>query len=255
MTAVVRAGSRPRHGTFLMARTDLLPSLEQILATRTLTEWAAEHPLRDVRHGRAPTWVVPLAADVTVVVRHAWHGGLLAPLTRDRWRAPGRAEHEVQSSDRLREQGVRTPTVLAWASYAAGAGLIRYDVCTQFIPRARDLATLFRDSDRVAALDAVRAVSTLLQTLSTARARHADLNIKNVLVADDGVAWVLDVDRVSFDTTDPATVHAANWARLLRSATKWQRTLGERIPLAALRDAAQTQPSVRPSHLVPPVAS
>ncbi|MCU0648826.1 MAG: hypothetical protein MUF00_12565, partial [Gemmatimonadaceae bacterium] len=86
----VRAPARqtvhPAPGTTLVAIAELIEPMSAVLRTGTLYDWAAAHPLRDARLGRAPAYVVPVSATITGVVRHAWHGGVLAPLTRDRWR-------------------------------------------------------------------------------------------------------------------------------------------------------------------------
>lgn len=248
MSAIAREPRTPRAGVTLVALAELVPVLEPIVTGDTLHAWASRHPHRETRQGRAATYVVPLTAERTGVVRHAWHGGLLAPVTGDRWRAPGRAALEAAISDQLRASGVRTPLVLAWATYAAGPGLVRYDVCSQFVPRSRDLPTLFEAADRETAAQAVEATATLVDTLAAAGAIHADLNVKNILVSDDGLAHVLDVDRVRFGAT-PAAARAANWARLLRSATKWARTLGDRLPLAALTAASAPRAAMAPHRL------
>jgi hypothetical protein len=229
----------PRPGCDVIARADLVERFGRILATRTLTEWAAHHPARQRREGRAPTWVVPITDDVTMVVRHAWHGGILAPITRDLWRAPGRAAHEAEVSDRLRAAGVPTPEVLAWTIETAFPGLVRIDVCTTFVPDARDLPTLFADATPQEAQHVVPSVAALVESLSASHAVHADLNIKNILVDTSGIAHVLDVDRVTFMKGSPSVARRANWDRLLRSAAKWQRLHGDRVPLHALRSAAQ----------------
>jgi hypothetical protein len=222
-----------------MAREDLIAPLNTILQTQSLTQWAAQHPQRQQRDGRAPTWVVPLNHDVTMVVRHAWHGGALASLTRDLWRAPGRAPHEAMVSDRLRAGGVRTPELLAWTTDAAGPGMVRIDVCTTFVPDAHDLPSWFATAREEQLPVAIAAVASLVEQLAVLGARHADLNLKNILLTSQQIAHVLDVDRVTFSRAPVDRIRVANWDRLLRSATKWARTAGARIPLDALRNAAQ----------------
>jgi 3-deoxy-D-manno-octulosonic acid kinase len=246
--ATARVTVHPAPGTTLVAHPDILEPLTQVLQSGTLYAWAAAHPLRDARLGRAPTYVVPLSATVTGVVRHAWHGGVLAPLTRDRWRTPGRAPREAAISDRLRALGIPTPEVLAWATYGAGPGLVRVDVCTRLVPQARDFVDLFTTGDAERAQLAARALGPLMLRLAAARAHHADLNIKNVLLDAHAAAVVLDVDRVTFTAIPPADVLERNWARLMRSAAKWARVLGDAVPLAALaavRDDTRATLTVR----------
>jgi 3-deoxy-D-manno-octulosonic acid kinase len=163
---------------------------------------------------------------VRAVVRHNWHGGLLAPLTRDLFLPPTRAPHEMLIARQLHAAGVNTPDVLMIGVTSAFVGLQRADVVTREIVGGRDLSTYMQPTEpsetRALAWTAARA---LVQSLNAAGARHHDLNVKNVLLepAHDGlVAWVLDVDRVVFGEPNAREVRQGNAARLLRSARKWR---------------------------------
>jgi 3-deoxy-D-manno-octulosonic acid kinase len=183
-----------------------------LLDDGTLYAAAAGMPERREYVGRSVAYGIPLG-DGSVVVRHSRHGGLLAPLTRDLFFPPTRAPLELVVALRLAASGVRTPEVVAYAVYRAAAGFRRADVVTREVADARDLAT------HPATPEATAAVETLLDALARAGAFHADLNAKNILLANqDGVltAYVLDVDRVVF-RTDP---DPANRARLRRSIAK-----------------------------------
>jgi hypothetical protein len=85
----------------------------------------------------------------------------------------------------------------------------------------------------------------LVRTMNDAGVRHHDLNVKNVLLApgEDGlVAYLLDVDRVTFGARGSAEIARANVARLLRSARKWRDERGalfDERELAALFAAAE----------------
>ncbi len=148
------------------------------------------------------------------------HGGMLAPLTGDRFLSPTRAPHELNVACWLRSVGVRTPEVAAYAIYPAGPLLRRSDVATVEIPEARDLGEYCQvgGSELDAALELTR---ELVESLSRAGAHHPDLNVKNVLIGkDDGreVAWVLDVDRIR--RTGPREARSANVRRLVRSLSR-----------------------------------
>ncbi|MDQ8163891.1 MAG: hypothetical protein P3C10_15040, partial [Gemmatimonadota bacterium] len=109
--------------TRLIGRADItaLPSvlddLEAILRhCDTLYDWAAGQPQPRAMRGRAPVYVATLPSSaIPVVVRHAWHGGLLAPLTADRFRRPTRAPEELAQSAALRAAGIPTTEVLGFA--------------------------------------------------------------------------------------------------------------------------------------------
>ena len=234
------AGYAPfgRGRTWGVALAPLVRTLEEALRDGTLYDYAARHPRARALSGRATAWAVPLPDAVTqVVVRHGWHGGMLRHLTGDRFLAPTRAPHELRTSLTLRERGVPTPEIVAFATYPAGPLLRRSDVASREVPRAKDLAvTLLGPPERAAKEAALDATATLLVQLAAAGAHHADLNLKNVLLepAHDGAftAWVLDVDRVTlFAPGDAVAARCAtlNFARLARSARKWARLYGADI--------------------------
>jgi len=169
---------------------------------------------------------VPLPdGETRVVVRHSRHGGLLAPVTGDRFLPPTRAPHELRTALRLAEAHVPTPEVIAYATYPAGAMFRRSDVATREVVGGKDLGdVLARAGDGEARTKALGATAELLRALERAGARHPDLNVTNVLiVATDGLpprALVLDVDRVVFGERGDVRIGAANVRRLLRSARK-----------------------------------
>ena len=80
-----------------------------------------------------------------MVVRHSRHGGLLAPVTGDRFLAPTRAPQELATSLRLIDAGVSTPEIIAYAVYSAGGPFRRSDIATREVEGGRDLAALLGD--------------------------------------------------------------------------------------------------------------
>lgn len=232
--------------------------LAALAAGGTLHAWAAAHPDRRTFRGRAPTYAAPLPGGAgDVVVRHAWHGGLLRGVTRDLYLPPTRAPRELRASAWLRAAGVRTPEVVAYARYPAPFGLRRADVATRLVPGALDLAAVLRAGAPDPQADALRpawveATAALLGALARAGARHPDLNLKNVLLAPTPggpagavAAWALDVDVVDVPRATPAAgpapadrvkaAHVGNLARLRRSLAKWRRLHGLPVTDAELR--------------------
>jgi hypothetical protein len=202
---------------------------------RTLHGWAASVPNARPFRGRGIAWAAPLPGGAaSVVVRHNRHGGMLAPLTGDRFLAPTRAPYELDVALRLAAAGVETPEVIAYVIYPAGPLLARSDVATREVTGARDLGDVLTASDtgkaeRQAALDAT---SRLCDALFHAGARHHDLNVKNVLLAGDPLrphALVLDVDRVTFHRPNDIALRIANNSRLMRSIAKYERLHGVRM--------------------------
>jgi len=216
----------------------LLEAFAAAIATHgTLYDWAAMQPQPRALRGRAPVFVATVPeSDETVVVRHAWHGGLFAPVTGDRFRRPTRAPLEFAHSSALRSVGIPTTTVLGFARYDAGLGTCRVDVVSRFVPHAFDLgmiaAALVPQITLTAALEATL---HLLRRLALAGIVHPDLNVKNVLITADAsisspgtlVAMVIDVDVVQWVSGAlPRSIMQRNVARLVRSIRKWRTQFG-----------------------------
>ncbi len=207
-----------------VALVECADTIREVLATRSLYTWAATQPGAEPMAGRATAWAAVLSPSVEVVVRRSRHGGALAALTGELFRAP-RAAHELAVSLRLSRLGVPTPKIVAYALYPAFAGLWRCDVMTERL-RGADFPEAWRgaagDAPRIAILDAL---AQLLRTLQDAGAFHADLNLKNVLVvpgARTPTAYALDVDRVQFGVRGDTRIAGRNFARVMRSAKKWR---------------------------------
>ncbi|MDO8500922.1 MAG: lipopolysaccharide kinase InaA family protein [Gemmatimonadaceae bacterium] len=218
------------NGARGLAVESCLHSLQSILESETLHEYAARQP--DARRfmGRALAYGITLGQGCgDVVVRHAMRGGFLARTGSDLFLPPTRGLRELMNSLRLRLAGVPTPEVIAFVSYRAGPLLRRSDVATREIPQSHDLAVVLREmrpgDDRDACL---RATGLLLASLARAGAHHPDLNARNILIAWDAAdgagAHVLDVDRIRFHVRGDPMVAKANMARLDRSLRKLRET-------------------------------
>lgn len=220
-----------------------------MLAEGSLYEAAARDLAARPLQGRGVAYAIALPVTGTrAVVRHNRHGGLLAPLTGDRFLPPTRAPRELASALRLRELGVPTPDVLMYATSPAPFLFRRADVVTRQIEAGRDLSAFMlpetTSSERAEAWAATR---TLVRAMHDAGVRHHDLNVKNVLLArtETGlVAHLLDVDRVTFGAPRSDEIARANAARLLRSARKWRDERGalfEERELARLDEPGESR--------------
>jgi hypothetical protein len=200
--------------------------------------------------GREAAYAITLPdVGIPVVVRHNRHGGALRGLTGDLFLSPTRAPIELETSVELRARNVPSPEVVAYAVYPAGIGFARSDVVTEEVPDSWDFGSVILETtpespDRLKAWNAVR---RLLKRLASARARHHDLNVKNVLLRrtpDDLFAgYVLDVDRVELDCTR-RDAYAGNRARLRRSVEKWRDLKGARVSDAEIEALRRTVPSI-----------
>lgn len=223
-----------------VVRADAREAIAAALDAGTLYDFAAARATRTMQ-GRVPAYAVRLATGLEVVVRHNVHGGAFARLTGDRFLAPTRAPLELATSLRLRDAGIPTPAVVAIVRYPAGGPFERADVATELVPDAVDLAHVLLHEP--AMHDAAgHATAALLRALAAAGARHADINIKNVLLsraAGRVVAHVLDVDRVTFHAPGSAAVAGRNAARFVRSARKWRERFGAPISEAWLESVVR----------------
>lgn len=221
--------------THVVAHESCVPWTQMVLETQTLYDWAAQHPERVELQGRKPVYSVPLPErSERVVVRRSRHGGLLGPLRGELFFPPTRAPYELLVSHLLAGAGIRTPPVVAIAVYRAGAVLRRSDVATVELP-GRDLGSELLDGpDDDVRQEWMRAVASLIKTLSNVGAWHPDLNLRNVLLVEDGRgsvdAFVLDVDRLQFASPGDPHVREANLDRLERSIRKWRRLRGITFP-------------------------
>ena len=231
-------------GAELVAHNDVIDALS-IAITRfgTLYEWARSATQPFVLRGRAPVYVarVPGSDATDMVVRHAWHGGLFAPLTRDLFTRPTRAPIELCVSHALKAHNIRTPELMAYALYAASPGVVRFDVASRYIPDSYDFAVVLAGtSPIIARQEAFAAIELLLRSLAEHGFTHPDLNVKNVLLSEvngQAVAWVLDVDVVQQDV-QRLVIRAmeANVSRLVRSMVKSRRQFGVRISDREIRE-------------------
>lgn len=215
----------------------------KLLAEGTLYEAAARDLGARQLHGRGIVYAVELPVSrERVVVRHNRHGGALADFTGDLFLPPTRAPYELEMSLRLRKAGITTPEIVMYGIRAVAVLFRHADVMTREI-EGRDLASYMAPTES----DALRhqaweATRTLVRSMNEVGARHKDLNITNILIANERggmVAYVLDVDRVVWGEPDSEWVHTGNAWRLARSARKWRDQRGavfDEAEVAVLED-------------------
>jgi len=247
-----------RRGATIVARNDALDGVLSVFdRSPTLDGWAATVPSATRFCGRGIAYGVRLPnTAIDVVVRHAWHGGVLAPFTRDWFAWPGRAPWELEAAERLRGAGVRTPAVIAYALYPMSFGRCRCDVVVERVLAGADLPEAWLAADPAGREGILRATGALLRALGSAGAHHEDLNVKNILLtrrlgtadAAREAAWdahALDVDRVRFHAPGDARVVHGNIARLTRSLRKARTQFGIEVSeadiAALLQHAADSE--------------
>ncbi len=238
----------------LVARVNVLAAAREALAEGTLYDYAAHHPDARPLAGRGVAYAVALPNEAAnVVIRRSRHGGLLAPMTGELFLAPTRAPRELDAAVKLSQLGVPTPELLAYATYPAAPLMRRADIATREVPGAVDLDAAMRDTEdadrRGEVLDAT---ARLMRALTSAGARHPDLNIKNILVTGLAEqqpldAMVIDVDRIWFAEPGSDAVRDANLRRFARSARKRRRDNGTPFSESELRALADALGAPLPS--------
>lgn len=247
-------------GTAVPSAAAIASTIADALATQvarhgSLYAWAGVQPQPRALRGRAPVLVAPLpGTGEMVAVRHAWHGGLLAPLTRDRFLRPSRAPRELRQSAALRAAGIPTTAVLGFARTRLPLWRCTVDVVTRYEPATRDLGeVLAGGADGTPAFgtdEALAAAARLLRRLTEAGVVHPDLNVKNVLLRRTGdggcEALVIDVDVVRWTPhRRPRRVLAANLGRLARSMRRQRERHGTGL---AATGVAAFEAAVREAH-------
>lgn len=152
---------------------------------------------------------------------------MIAHILDDRYAgAANRAVEELRASVTARARGIPTPEVVAALCYPARP-FARFDIAVQFIPNSRDLAQLLFE-ERVVPHEEIAKAATLIETMTRGGLLHADLNLKNILIAPDK-AYVLDLDRCK--VVDMPTKHDADVMRrrFVRSLEKWESKTGRLV--------------------------
>ncbi len=224
------------EGGSAAARGDVAGVVRAALAEAgSLHRWAAAQPGRREFTGRGAAYGVRLGK-IAAVVRHARHGGLLAPLLGDLYLGRPRFHREAALSHRLAEGGIPTPALLAGVRYRAGLAH-RADVATEQVEGSDLVEVFFSDEPpagpRRAAV--LTALGHLVRRLHDLGFVHPDLQLRNLVVSAAAgrsaapTAWLLDVDTCRRMRGDPDAERARNLERFYRSWTKWNRLKGERL--------------------------
>lgn len=226
-------GSETVSGTKLIARADAIGFARKALATSgTLYDFAAVQPDAEAIEGRGRIYIIPGPTSRRWVVRHLSHGGLLAPITGDRFLNVGhpRPFNELSLSVKLSELGIATPAVVAAVLYPAGMSY-RGDVAREEIDNALDLADcLFKSGTAGPGRSAaIAAAGGLIGSLHAAGVIHPDLNIRNVLIQHGGdrpIAYILDTEKCRLTSRLSQSARRGMLERFERSARKFESRTG-----------------------------
>jgi 3-deoxy-D-manno-octulosonic acid kinase len=187
--------------------------------------WAARGETSPTPGGRGAAWFIH-CGERQWVLRHSRRGGLLAPLTGDRymWMSEGRVRTfaEWRLLDALAARSLPVPKPVA-ARYLRSGLVYRCDLITERILNAWPLSAALAAS---ALPESVwREVGAVIARLHRAGADHADLNAHNILCGTEAARAtnisVIDFDRGRLRTPGTGRAWAgSNLRRLHRSLGK-----------------------------------
>lgn len=173
--------------------------------------------------GRSALHAVAVGNGIRILVRHYHRGGVLAPLLGDRYRRLGapRPVAELVATEFARSRGVAVPTIAGALVRPAGRCSYRGDLFVVEEPGAVDLLDYVRaERDRRRLRAVLRRTGAEVRRMHEAGIDHRDLNVKNVLVREDGAVMILDFDRARLHPRLGPELRAKALVRLLRSAVK-----------------------------------
>lgn len=164
--------------------------------------------------GRQAAWFVQ-GEGWEGVLRGYRRGGLVAKISRKSYIWTGedgtRAFREFRLLARMRVQGLPVPAPLAAGYWRRG---LTYQAAI-LIERIPDVRPLARDLSEAACIAAGQSIAAM----HAGGVWHADLNVFNILLDAEGVAWLIDFDR-GRDGGVTAAEREGNLQRLKRSLIK-----------------------------------
>ena len=151
------------------------------------------HAVRQLKHGEHPVWLVHRPGEEPRTLK-SW------PVTPIRLIQLGggfaRPQRQIAGAKHLRRAGVRTPEICGTWRYARRDGLV-VELDHVYV-EGRSAWELSRDPDLPR--NDIRRISQglgdIVAALVTADLLNKDLKLNNVIVADDGVVWLIDTDGV-----------------------------------------------------------
>jgi len=179
--------------------------------------------------GRSLHPSIPLREGQRMVLRRFLHGGLLSAVTRDLYALSSRSFRELALTEEIRSAGIPTIRPIGAVHQSVIFPFYRAYLLALEVPDARNLIQFFQDMGshpvgEVLALKRkiIRAAGRLVRQFHDSGFFHADLQLRNLLVADQRVL-LIDFDRSLRMQNLPERIRMKNLLRLNRSVDKWKR--------------------------------
>jgi 3-deoxy-D-manno-octulosonic acid kinase len=178
--------------------------------------------------GRTSHPSVSLADGNRIVFRHYTHGGLLRAILGDRYLFGSRSFQELALTEEVRSCGIPTIQPVGAIHRSTLPPFYHAYLFSLEIPHAKNLIQYFQESASHPIPEYlsqkrkfIRMAAHLLREFHQAGFFHGDLQLKNILVAEDQV-FMIDFDRSYRKPSLTLKEKMRNLLRLNRSVEKWK---------------------------------
>ena len=180
--------------------------------------WKAANKVVGSATGRGTTWFVQLPK-LQGALRHYRRGGVFGKLISDHyfftnWQKT-RSIAEFNLLNVLKKQDVNVPKPIA-ARVIKRNFCYQADLLSEKIANAQDLVDVLQQRE-LTPLE-YTTIAIQIKKMHQAQVNHTDLNIHNILLDDQGKAWIIDFDKCYQQSGEQWK--DANLQRLLRSFRK-----------------------------------
>lgn len=176
-------------GWRLLIRQDLSEKVEEMLFSEG--ERITTSTQRSICH------LVHISGDRRIFRKLLRHGGVLAPFLGGLYISRRRLKRLLAVSERLREAGVRTPSVLAVGWYPLFPSIYNLLIVTEWIDGAVPLGTLLSGIPSERKRRVVAEVAELIHLAFEAGVEHTDMHPDNILLDEDGRLYLTDIETAS----------------------------------------------------------
>jgi tRNA A-37 threonylcarbamoyl transferase component Bud32 len=179
--------------------------------------------------GRTSHPSIPIDGDTRVVIRRYSHGGLFRKFTRDLFLSGARSFQELALTEEIRSCGIPTVQPIGAIHHSALFPLYRAYLLSLEVPHCKDLIQYLKDLRSLSLSQMLPSKRRIIGTAAVllihfhqAGFFHRDLQLKNMLVADERVL-LIDFDRSYRKGVLSIRERVGNLLRLNRSVEKWAR--------------------------------
>jgi 3-deoxy-D-manno-octulosonic acid kinase len=181
-------------------------------------------------NGRTPHPSIPIQDGMRIVIRKYSHGGLLRAFNRDLFLFGARSFKELSLTEEIRSSSIPTIQPIGAIHQIVFWPFYRAYLLSLELPHAKNLIQYFQENGSALSLKTlrhkrktVRAAGLLLRQFHQKGFYHRDLQLKNLLVAEDQVL-IIDFDRSYRKKALSFREMVKNLLRLNRSVEKWKRS-------------------------------